>query len=65
MENEYLKEIERLKKLIEDHNQECLNICLNNTNCDPSYYGPQRGKRECPECPRAYIIDESRAINRG
>jgi len=85
MENEYLKEIERLKeecrnwesnyiverdngivlqaeldkykKAIDEHNQEVLSFCINNTYCDPVYYGPHRGKRECPDCPRMWQID--------
>ena len=53
----YLAEIDRLTKLIEDHNDECDSICSyrqdNNGACE--YASQQNGR--CASCPRDYRID--------
>lgn len=50
------KENERLSKLIADHNSECISLC------DPDRCGYAKYKRQCPDCPKDWVIDETRSI---
>jgi hypothetical protein len=51
-------EIERLRGLIEAHNQGCLESC--NSQAESSRCGAYRSRgRYCPDCPRDWLIDST------
>lgn len=57
--DELLEELQECKSKIDGHNKECVRLCEvdHYNNCDQVYYGPHNGKRQCPDCPRDWIIE--------
>lgn len=49
-------QVKRYADLISKHNQECNNLC------DPAACGYLAYGRQCPQCPKDYKIDDTRAI---